>query len=423
MGLPALAKHHWVTLSAVALVAALIGVAGLFQLRAAAGPASEKVAKPTDWPNWRGPDHNGVSKETGWMHKWPAGGPRVLWRAEVGTGYSSFAVAAGRAYTMGNTRNHDTVWCFDSENGKVLWQQTYPCALDPKNHDGGPNATPTVDGGRVYTISKRGHLFCFDAASGAIKWSKNLRVQPPTWGYAGSPLVLGDKLILNVGTAGLALDKATGRMIWNNGAGKGGYSTAVPYRAAGRQCVALFVEVSAVGLLVSNGRKQWEYPWKTRYEVNAADPIVQDDKVFISSGYNRGCALLQIGRGRAVRIWENREMRNHFNSCVLVEGHLYGFDESTLKCLSFRTGRPKWSRRGLGKGSLMCADGRLIIMSEDGRLVIAEASPQAYKELASAKIFGGRTRCWTTPILSGGRIYCRQTRSGGAVACVDVKGG
>ena len=382
--------------------------------------ASEKVARPTDWLHWRGPDHNGISKETGWN---PKSGMKVLWRAKVGTGYSSFSISKGRAYTMGNTDNKDTVFCFDAENGKVLWSHTYACPLDPKNHDGGPNATPTVDGGNVYTLSKRGHLFCLDAATGKVKWSKTFRSARPTWGYASSVLVLDRMLILNVGKAGVALDKTKqGRMIWNNGTGKSGYSTAVPYKVAGRQCIAIAAEVSFMGLLASNGQKLWEYPWKTRYEVNAADPIIHGDKVFISSGYGRGCALVQVGRGQPNRIWEHREMRNHFNSCVLVKGALYGFDEKKMKCLDFQTGRVRWTQGGLGKGSLMSADGKLIIMSENGRLVIAEASPTAYKELASKEIFTGRTRCWTTPILSGGRIYCRQTRSGGPVACVDVKG-
>lgn len=383
-------------------------------------PASEKVAKPTDWPHWRGPDRNGISKETGWN---PNSGMKVLWRAKVGTGYSSFAISKGRAYTMGNTSNKDTVWCFDAENGTVLWKHTYACPLEPKWHDGGPGPTPTVDGDDVYTLSKRGHLFCLDAATGKEKWAKTFPAPRPTWGFATSVLVLGRMLILNVGSAGVALDKTKqGRRIWTGPRGKSGYSTPVPYMQRGRQCIALFAEVSVVGVLAANGQKLWEYPWKTLHEVNAADPIIQKDKMFISSGYNKGCALIQIGRGQPNRIWQNREMSNHFNSCVLIKGSLYGFDEKTLKCMDFATGRVRWAQRGLGKGSLMSADGKLIIMSEDGRLVIAEVSPTSFKQIASKEIFTGKTRCWTTPILSGGRIYCRQTRSGGPVACVDVKG-
>lgn len=415
----AVRQRNWMLAHAAALAAVLM--AGIScGSRAEDRPPSQKVAKPTDWPNWRGPDHNGISRETGWN---PKSGMNVLWRAKVGTGYSSFAVSKGRAYTMGNTKNKDTVWCFDAENGKVLWSHTYACPLEPNSHDGGAAATPTVDGDRVYTLSKRGHLFCFDAAGGEIKWAKTCPARPPEWGFAGSVFVLDRMLILNVGTAGMALDKTqNGRRIWINGQGRGGYGTPVPYKANGRQCVAFFVERSMVGLLAANGQKLWEYPWKTRYDVNAADAIVRGDKVFLSSGYKKGCALIQVGRGQPNRIWQSREMCNHFNSCVLIDGCLYGFDENLLKCIDFMTGGVRWSQGGLGKGALMAADGKLIIMAEHGKLVIAEASPTAYKEIASKQIFTGRTRCWTTPVLSGGRIYCRQTRDGGPVACVDVKG-
>jgi len=386
----------------------------------ASGPPSEKVAKTTDWPHWRGPARNGISGETGWNSSWPAAGPKVLWRASVGTGFSSFSVSKGRVYTMGNSGNKDTVFCFDAANGQKLWSHTYPCPLGARHYEGGTHSTPTVAGGAVYTLSKRGHVFCLDAATGKVKWAKTFRISPPTWGFAGSPTVIGNRVYLNVGTAGVAMDKTTGRIIWNNGAGKSGYSTPVPFKLAGHECIALFTQSAVVGLMTSNGRKLWEYPWKTKYDVNAADPIFHEDKVFISSGYNAGCALIALRGARASLVWRSRNMSNHFNSCVLWKGHLYGFDETTLRCLSVETGREKWSERSMGKGSLMLADEKLIIMSDRGKLVIAKASPAKYEPVASAQILG-RVKSWTTPILSGGRIYVRNAH--GDVACVDVKGG
>ena len=382
-------------------------------------------APAADWPHWRGPDYSGISKETGWSGAWPAGGPKVLWRANVGTGYSSFAVAGGRAYTMGNQGNQDSVYCFDAATGKEIWKHTYPCPLDPRFHDGGCNATPTVDGGLVYTISKRGHIFCLDAATGKVKWSRTLRTPPPTWGYAGSGLIHGNLVVFNCGTAGLALDKITGALKWENGRDKSGYSTPVPLKMQGRACLALFLKDSVGVVQAGNGQRLWSHPWKTRYDVNAADPIVRANRMFISSGYDRGCALLEFAYGKANVVWENRRMRNHFNSCVLVDDHLYGFDEETLTCLSWTSGRARWTRGGLGKGALMAADGKLLLMADDpkgsrGMLKIAQATPDGYKELASAKVLSGKSRCWTTPVLSGGRIFVRDTK--GDVACVDVKG-
>jgi outer membrane protein assembly factor BamB len=170
-----------------------------------------------------------------------------------------------------------------------------------------------------------------------------------------------------------------------------------------------------------NGNELWSYPWKTSHDVNAADPIVQDDFVFISSGYNHGAALLRIANGKPERIWENKQMRNQHNNSVLLDGALYGIDgdnNSDLKCLEFKTGDVKWAQKGLGKGALMAADGKLIVLSEKGELVIAAADPSAFKPLARWQVLGGR--CWTAPVLSHGRIYCRN--AAGDLVCVDVSG-
>ena len=180
--------------------------------------------------------------------------------------------------------------------------------------------------------------------------------------------------------------------------------------------MALFVARELVGLVASTGKVLWILPWKTRYDVNAADPIISGDTIFISSGYNRGCGLFKIGPGSPTEIWQNKNMRNHFNSCVLWKGYVYGVDDKTLKCLDFKTGEEKWAQKGLGKGSLILADGKLIILSERGKLVTAPASPEGFKELSSAQILSGK--CWTSPVLANGRIYARN--ADGRLVCVDV---
>ncbi len=378
-------------------------------------------ADAADWPNWRGPNHNGISDEKGWMEAWLKEEPKVLWGKSVGVGYSSFAVVGDRAYTMGHKDGNDIVWCLNADTGKEIWQKSYSCPKDPPRGYSGPRATPTVDGKRVFTISHDGQVFCLDADSGEVIWNKNvpkeLNAGILQWGFAGSPLVAGKEVILNIGTAGVTLDKATGKTVWQTGGGMAGYATPVLFETGGRKCVAVFGATSLAVVNATNGKMIARHPWKTGNDVNAATPIVSGDKIFISSSYGKGCALLQFSGDKLDAVWQNKEMRNHFNNCVLWNGHLYGFDASGLKCIDFATGAVKWSQRGFGgESSLVIADGKMIMMEERGTLVVAEASPTGYKELVRKKVLSGT--CWTVPVLSGGRIFCRNHQ--GEVVCLKV---
>jgi len=376
-----------------------------------------------DWPNFRGPNHNGISSETGWSATWPEGGPKVLWKATLGTGFCSIAVSGGRAYTMGNIKDKDILYCFDAKTGEEIWKESYPCPLFNKDHEGGPSATPTVEGDFIYTFSKNGDAMCFKATNGQIVWQKNLPkemgIKFPTWYFASSAFVADNLIILNAGSAGLALNKADGSVVWKSGDGPPGYSTAVPFTMGSEKCVAFAGCNEVIAVVAATGKVLWRFPWKTSYDINAANPIISGDTVFVSSGYNHGCALLKIEGDKVTDVWRNKNMRNHFNSCVLCEGYIYGFDESELKCLDFKTGEVKWSQEGLGKGSLMIADGKLIILGERGKLVIAQASPDGFKELSSAQILKGK--CWTVPVLANGKIYARNNPDGQLV-CIDVSG-
>ena len=380
-----------------------------------------------DWPRWRGPDINGVSHEDSGSTGWPKEGPNQLWKANVGTGFSSVAVAQGRVFTLGNAQETDTLFCFNADTGAVVWKHSYACPLDPKYYEGGPGSTPTVEAGRVYTLSKRGHLFCFEAASGDVVWQRNLieelGVAKPEWGFAGSPLVEGDLVLLNLGSAGTAVQRKTGRVVWTSGKEMAGYATPVPFRSGGQRCALVFAAKALVAVNASTGAELWRLPWVTRWNINAADPVLAGDGVFVST-FDQGGALLQLGDGKPAERWRCKEMGNHFNSCVLVGDYLYGVDGNTdkpgaeLRCLSLKTGQVQWSHRGLGLGSLMAADGKLIVLSDAGLLIVAEASPAEFKPLAQAQVLGGK--CWTVPVLSNGRIYCRNAK--GDVVCVDVSG-
>jgi outer membrane protein assembly factor BamB len=389
-------------------------------------PSQRAVAE--DWFRWRGPDLNGISRETGWLAKWPDEGPNRLWKASVGTGFSSVSVSSGHLYTMGNDgQKTDTVYCFDAASGAPVWKHSYRCLLDPKFFEGGPTATPTVDGNRVYTMSRKGDLFCLNATDGKVIWSKNVHgdfgYDIPMWGFAGSPLVQGDLLTLNVGTAGTGLDKKTGKVIWHSDTGAPGYATAFPFKASSGPAVAIFGSEALNVVKPDDGELLWSYPWKTLYNVNAADPVTSDGKMLVSSGYDHGSALLDISGDKPKVLWENKEFRNQLNASVLWHGFLYGVDDIAkdtyaLKCVNWNTGEIMWAEPKFGNGSLIIADGKIIGLSEKGEIMVAEASPMEFKPISRAQVLGGK--CWTTPVLSNGRIYCRNAK--GDLVCLDVSG-
>ena len=384
------------------------------QPRLAQAPQVQRVAG--GWPEYRGPNRDGISRETGWFKD---GEPKMLWKANVGAGFASIVVANGRAYAMGNNNNTDTIYCFDAATGQGIWKMSYPCDLMDKQHEGGPSATPTVDDGVVYTYSKMGQLNAWDAATGKLGWSKNIPRemggQIPGWGITSTPAVYGNSLFVMTGAPGkciTAFDKKTGNVIWQAGKAGPSYSALQVFEWKGAPYLAVYDAEGVKFMDTKNGKVLWSYGWKTSYDVNAAIPIIDGDKVFISSGYGTGCAMLQSTADEPL-LWKNRDMKNHFNASVLLNGAIFGFDESELACLDVKTGRKLWSQGRLGKGSLMAADNKLIILSERGELVIAEANPKGFKELSRTQILGGK--CWSAPSLANGRIYARNAN--GDVVC------
>lgn len=367
-----------------------------------------------DWPQWRGPNRNGISAET-ISGRLPSAGPRQLWKASAGEGYSSFAVKAGKVYTMGNFNNEDYVLCYDALKGTLIWRHKYPCSGGDYT---GPRATPVVHEGNVYTLSREGVAFCLNADTGKVVWRNDIArttgATAPNWGFGSSALIQGNMAVYNVGSAGTALDKRTGRVIWKSGGGPSGYASPVSFPGG----LAFFAGKALVAVNPANGAKLWSFPWETNFDVNAADPIFSGDSVFISSNYGKGGARIRINGGSPQQIWQSREMKNHFNSCVLLGGHLYGNDEGRLRCLDWATGRGKWEMRSLGKGGVIVATDKLIALTERGELVVASATPGAFSEISRAKILDGD--CWTHPVLANGLLYARNHQ--GTVVCLDLRG-
>lgn len=381
------------------------------------------MATANDWTLWRGPDRNGISKETGWNASALDSGAKILWRVKIGTGHSSLCVNKSKLYTMGNENGQDIVYCLSTKDGKEVWRHSYAC--EGGNYPG-PRAMPVLENSNLYTCGRAGQVFCLDPETGKVKWSRNIveeeKVKIPTWGIASSVWIEDNYLLLNGGSHGLALDKNTGKTIWNSGEGETSYATPVVYTIDNNKCVAVFSGTEINGVDLKTGRRLWSHPWKTSYNVHAADPVIVGDTMFISSGYGTGAALLNV-RGKEPKVvWQNTKMKNHFNSSILINGNLYGVDGNTgggaLTCMEFNTGNVKWTEGG-GYEGVMAADGKLIAMDKNGVLTIAAADPGGFKKISSAQVLlDNKAKNWTVPVLSNGRIYCRN--SSGDLACVDV---
>lgn len=368
-----------------------------------------------NWPQWRGPNRDGVSKETGLLKQWPADGPPLLWKAAgAGRGYSSFSVANGRLYTMGLRGDREFVVAFDVATGKEAWATPHGSAFRNDRGDG-PRGTPTIDGDRVYALGGSGDLSALDARTGKIIWSKNVLKEfggrNIRWGISESPLIVGNKVLVNPGGPGasiVALNKSDGSLIWKSQSDEAGYSSAIPLQVNGGTQVVFFTGARAVGLDLNDGRLLWEYARPSNDVANVATPIARANRVFISSDYGTGGGVVEIKPdGKAQEIWFTKEMRNHHSSSVLVGDHLYGFSSAILTAMKFDTGELAWRDRSVGKGSLVYADGRLYCFSEQGVMGLVEATPTGYVEKGRFRIQQGDLPTWTHPVVAGGRLYLR----------------
>ncbi len=379
-----------------------------------------------DWPQWNGPARNGISLESGFVKSWPKEGLPALWSFETGAGFSSIAVAGDRIYTMGHTDGMETVWCLDANSGQTIWTHKYPGRLLPNLHEGGPCSTPTVDGNIVYTLGKEGQLNCLQASDGKVIWTvmlqDELQVKLPEWGFSSSPLILGDQLILEAGRV-VSFDKATGKKLWQSSDHSAGYGSAAPFLWNNKTLLAT-LDCEGLRIVTADKGQQLAFAeWKSPYETNSTTPIVLGNRIFVSTGYDIGCGLFEFDGQSLSLVYKNKNMRNHFNNCVLLDGWLYGIDgnshngrNATLNCINMATGELAWKQRGLGCGSVIAADGALVVLGEKGDLVLVEATPDKYVELARSEFLNGR--CWTAPALAAGRVYGRN--ADGLLKCVSL---
>jgi outer membrane protein assembly factor BamB len=370
-----------------------------------------------DWPQWRGLNRDGKSAEKGLLQEWPAAGPPLAWRATgAGEGYSSFAVASGKLYTLGARQGVEYVIAYDAASGKRLWETANGSRFN-NDRGSGPRATPTVDGDRLYAFGASGDLSAIDAASGKSIWKVNVLNKfggrNINWGLSESPLVLTDRILINAGGPIVALRKTDGSEIWksDNLGDPAGYSSAVIHEAGGIREAIYFTASQVVGVDVNTGKRLWNYQPVANNVANIATPIVRENKVFVSSDYGTGAALLELtaagGGIRAKEVYFTRDMRNHHSSSVLIGDHLYGFSSAILTAMRFDTGQVAWRDRSVGKGSLVFADNRLYLYSEGGTVGLAEANPTAYRERGRFEIKSGNLPTWSHPVVSNGKLFLR----------------
>ena len=407
-------------------------------------------AQAADWPQYRGPNHDGSTTEKISV-KWPAGGPKALWKVPTPNGFSSFSIAGGKAYTQ-VTREVDgapreVAVALDANTGKELW--AFPVGgtaygnaggmSGAKGNDGGdgPRSTPTVAGGKVYVLASDLALFCLDASSGKQLWTHDLMKEFAgrniSWKNAASPLVDGGLVHVAGGGAGqslIAFSKDTGALAWKSQDEKMTHSTPVATTIHGVRQVIFFCQSGLVSMDAKDGKLLWKRPFKFAVST-AMTPIVAGDIVFCSAGYGVGGGAARITKDasgfKAEEIWfvpgnaGADAVANHWSTPVYKEGHLYGmfqfkeYATGPLKCVDLATGKVKWSKPGFGPGNVILLGDQILALSDAGELVVAEATPAGYKEVSRAKTVEGK--CWSTPVVSNGRIYVRSTKE---AVCLDV---
>ncbi len=392
-----------------------------------------QTATATDWPQWRGPNRDGISQESGLMSQWPASGPDRMWQTQgLGAGYGSMAVAGDRIYLQMLVGQQSAVASLDRSTGRLLWSR--PLGQGRRNGEGsGPRGTPTLDGGRLYVLTENGDLACLEASDGSIVWQLNILEEfggrNISWLISESPLVDGNMVIVAPGGRGaavVALDKRTGETLWASEglSDRAGYASAIVADVGGVRTVMTLTGEAGVGLRARDGELMWKYTEAANRTANAATPVFYDNKVFYASAYGTGGGLLELrpqqGTVAAEEVYFTREMRNHHGGVVVVDGYLYGFNNSILTCLDFATGERMWRDRSVGKGSLVYADGHLYIHSENNVVGLVEATPERYTEKGRFEMPDQGEPSRAHPVISDRILYIRDQ---GTVTAYDVGGG
>jgi outer membrane protein assembly factor BamB len=418
----------------------------LLALALPAVPAPADGPKPFDWPQWQGPDRTAVSKEKGLLKLWPQDGPPLAWEAkDLGGGYSTPSVAAGRVFGMSYRGDDEVVWALSEKDGKELWATRLGAAYRKqimRQGIEGPGCTPTVDGDLVYLLGMGGDIACLGVKDGTVIWRKSLTAdfggRPPMWSYRESPLIDGDKVVCTPGGPGatlVALDKKTGDVIWKSAVPRNpgaAYSSIIAIDFGGQREYVQFTRNGLIGVAAADGKFLWRYDRPAnRNGINISTPVYQDGKVFASSAYGVGGGLVKLskvedGGVKAEEVYFTAKMQNHHGGMILLDGYLYGAtggnEGGSLCCLEFKTGKVMWNERRVPKGSVALADGRLYYRTEQrrtGTMLLIEPSPKGYVERGRFEQPDRSEQfAWPHPVVANGKLYLRDLD---VLLCYDVK--
>ena len=385
-------------------------------------PASTDAAL-NRWPEFRGVARDG--RYLGPIRtEWPAEGLTPIWKQPIGGGYASFAIVDGRAFTIEQRRGEEVVAAYDVASGREIWTHGWTARFSETLGGEGPRATPTWHDGRIYALGATGELRCLDAGSGQQIWRTNILHDAAganlTWAMAASPLVVDDTVVVlpggGNGKSVIAYDRVTGRIRWRALDDRQAYTSPMLATVSGVRQILFASATRVMGISPTDGALLWSHPWQTMSDINAAQPIVIDDRrVFFSSGYGVGGAVLEISgtpgppstKFTVREVWRNSRMKNRFASSVLHDGHIYGFDESIFGCVDAATGALKWKGGRYGYGQVLLAGGHLIVLTEEGELALVRATPDGHDELAKFPAISGKT--WNHPAIAGGILLVRNS--------------
>ena len=395
-----------------------------------------------DWPQWRGPQRNGLSMETGLLQSWPKQGPKLIWQVkDIGSGYSTPAVVGDRIYLLSNEGlENEFALALSTKDGSRVWSAKLGAVGNPKQQPSYPAArsTPTVDGNLIYALGSDGDLACLEAGKGKVRWRKNLRTdfggQPGVWAYSESPLIDGDALICTPGGSSatmIALNKSTGDVIWKCALAEGGdasYACPINFESGGVKQYVQFLQKGLLGVDAKSGKLLWRYERSSEGSPAVIITPLADDGYIYSGAFRVGGALVKPvkkdGAFAVEEIYFNNKLPVGLGGVVKVGDYFYGSSGTSVMCVGFKTGDIKWEERAIGPSSWLVADGRLYLHAEGGDVALLEPTPEAYREKGRFTPPNRPTRlnqmekAWAYPVVADGRLYLRDQSS---LWCYDIK--
>lgn len=397
--------------------------------------AQEPLTKgDADWICWQGADGDNRSNVTGIIKDW-SGGLNKLWEVNYlcqgnsSASWSAPVIQGNRLIVCGRDSDNDLVFCLNTKDGSLLWRDSYAAEANT-SHGSGPRATPYIDDDRVYTYGRSGDLFCWNILSGEELWSVNVSSEggeSPQWGFASSPLILGNLVIVQGGGSArtIAYDKMTGKVIWKSGNGLAGYAAITKTDIAGKTVILSFHGKGLAAIDPENGNELWNEPWLTPYDVNATTPIVNGNRIFITSNSDNGGKMLIAGLTGPELLWQKETIGSHHSDPFFIDGFLYGYsgdsyqNKGSFKCVDPENGAEKWSTNDMGWGTCVLVDDHLMCMDIKGNLFLMKPDPDKFVKITELRNALGSVQgpVWTKPVLANGQLYLRFKQ---LLVCYDI---